>query len=259
MLRLETLNSPDSIIMYFLEFSQGKKDLSSWVKIVSIALQHLRLATSLWVTFLFSHPLIKPSQVVAHMKVTTVLVSPLSAVTNSDPTTKSEQSHQLWSPPRDVRNITAQTRRTNTVTVTSIHWPSKIFWFWLWYAFGTCNRICFLRNLVRREVFDLHLCLRNLYTRTLLSVSLLLQSLELNYFLDKTIGWRWNAWGSTWGIIVYRMIPLPWRPFPILSLKEQSNPLSLILGFPSTHYRHNRQTTKSKERPAANIVIDTKL
>ena len=47
MLRLETLNSPDSIIMYFLEFSQGKKDLSSWVKIVSIALQHLRLATSL--------------------------------------------------------------------------------------------------------------------------------------------------------------------------------------------------------------------
>ena len=47
MLRLETLNSPDSIIMYFLEFTQGKKDLSSWVKIVSIALQHLRLATSL--------------------------------------------------------------------------------------------------------------------------------------------------------------------------------------------------------------------
>ena len=117
----------------------------------------------------------------------------------------------------------------------------------------TCNRICFLRNLVRREVFDLHLCLRNLYTRTLLSVSLLLQSLELNYFLDKTIGWRWNAWGSTWGIIVYRMIPLPWRPFPILSLKEQSNPLSLILGFPSTHYRHNRQTTKSKERPGKQL------
>ena len=117
----------------------------------------------------------------------------------------------------------------------------------------TCNRICFLRNLVRREVFDLHLCLRNLYTRTLLSASLLLQSLELNYFLDKTIGWRWNAWGSTWGIIVYRMIPLPWRPFPILSLKEQSNPLSLILGFPSTHYRHNRQTTKSKERPGKQL------
>ena len=30
MLRLETLNSPDSIIMYLLEFGQGKKDLSSW-------------------------------------------------------------------------------------------------------------------------------------------------------------------------------------------------------------------------------------
>ena len=47
MLRLETLNSPDSIIMYLLEFGQGKKDLSSWIKSVSIALQQLRLATSL--------------------------------------------------------------------------------------------------------------------------------------------------------------------------------------------------------------------
>ena len=76
---------------------------------------------------------------------------------------------------------------------------------------------------------------------------------HLNHFPDKTIGWRWNAWGSTWGIIVDRMIPLPWRSFPILSFKEQSNPLSLILGFPSTHYRHNRQTTKSKERPGKQL------
>ena len=40
------LSSPDSIMLYVLKFGQEKKDLSSWVKIVSIALKQLKFATS---------------------------------------------------------------------------------------------------------------------------------------------------------------------------------------------------------------------